>query len=185
MRHLNASEISAEFNKQRNIFTTNAAKSGLDTAVQNLSRLIGDLKTAGMDVELTLFGIPSEQAFTLFDASGMTVPVSGVLRMGQTQRLLAISTKEGNDSTLRVAISEFDIRFNGAKAVAKDGNINGVVRHKSFDLKNDDEALAKLGQEIIRYCARNEAVNGWDVAGAFDNGAKLQKTAPRLAPKNP
>ncbi|MDE1153886.1 MAG: hypothetical protein PW788_15240 [Micavibrio sp.] len=185
MRHLNASEISAEFNNQREKFGAFAGKTGLDTAVKDLSRLIGDLQGAGLDVELTLFGDASEQAFSLFETGGLTVPVSGILRMGPIHRLVGIATKEGNQNVVKLAISEFDIRFNGVEGKLKDDSIDSVIRHKSYDLKDDNDALVKLAEEIIRHCARNDVINSNDALGVFDNGRRLQKTAPRLAPKQP
>ena len=82
MRRLDANGISSEFNAQKDKFSRSSASSGLDRAVEGLSLMVGDLKKSGMDVELTLFGDASEQAFDLFAGGGLTVPVSGILRMG-------------------------------------------------------------------------------------------------------
>ena len=48
------------------------------------------------------------------------------------------------------------------------------MRSLTFDLKQED-GLEKLQKEIIRHCARNDVLNTYDVAAAFDNGAPLRK----------
>ncbi len=179
MRRLDANSISSEFNAAKEKFSRSFAASGLDEAVTSLSLVIGDMKKAGMDVELTLFGDASEQAFDLFAGGGLTVPVTGILRMGPIHRLIGIATKENNIPVLKIGISEFDIRFQGVDATSSEGVISGKLRALTFDLRKED-GLEKLQKEIIRHSARNAVLNEHDVAGVFDNGAALRKPSLQL-----
>ena len=184
MRRLDAREISDHFNAHRAEFEARHDKTGALAAIEDISRAIADIRAAGHDISLTLSGMPSEQAFDLFPGSGsLTVPFSGVLRIGTAEQLVALATKVHGKPALLLATSEFDIRFTGPEATVAEDKINGVVRHQSYDLKNDPDALVKFQSEVLRDCARNEVVNAHDVAEAFDNGAPLRKSA-RL-PKTP
>jgi len=185
MRRMTDAEIRAEFNAQKERFTSEHVKSGLLPVIEDLSQAIADLKAQGHDLSLEFFGNPSEQAFAMFPRGGgqLTSPVSGILRTGTNHRLLAISTTVNDKPALQLALSEFDIRHSGADATIKtsgdaasqSGSIQGIVRAKVYDLKGDPNALVKFQQDVLRHCARNDVINEHDVAGAFDNGAGIRK----------
>lgn len=185
MRRMTDAEIRAEFNAQKERFTNEHVKSGLLQVFEDLSNAISDIKAQGHDLSLEFFGNPSEQAFAMFPRGNgqLTTPVSGILRTGTNHRLLAISTTVSGQPALQIALSEFDIRHSGADATIKTsgdsashtGSIEGVVRAKVYDLKNDPDALFKFQQDVLRHCARNEVINDHDVAGAFDNGTTIRK----------
>lgn len=184
MRRMTDAEIKAEFNAQKTRFETDHAKSGLNAALEDLSQAIADIKAQGYDVSLEIFGNPSEQAFSMFQrGGGLTTPVSGILKSGGNHRLLAISTKVSGQPALQLAVSEFDIRYHGTdgkivlagESQKLQGIVDNSVRAKVYDLKKDPEAIVKFQKDVLFHCARNEAVNDRDVAGAFDNGTSLRK----------
>jgi hypothetical protein len=195
MRRLDPNQIREEFNQRKQAFTKEHAENGLADAIEDLSRVVGDLKAGGLDVELEFFGCPSDQAFQLFPFKGaLIVPVSGILRIGRLHRLLAIATKVDGAPALRLGLSEFDIRFAGPQASfilpaaekdagAKEIAVGGKVRSTVYDLKTDPDALVKFQTEVIRHAARNAFVDDHDVGGAFDNGVTLGKTGLRIPPK--
>jgi hypothetical protein len=190
MRRMTEVEIRDEFNAQKTRFENDHAKSGLLEALENLSHCLADIKAQGYDVSLEIFGNPSEQAFAMFPrGGGLTTPVSGILKSGTNHRLLAFSTKVGGQPALQLAVSEFDIRHHGMDGKLKlsgdresmTGETENSVRAKIYDLKKDPEAMVKFQKDVLFHCARNEAVNARDVAGAFDNGQSLRKLkAPSL-----
>ena len=184
MKRLPREKISEEFNAAKGEFASYGAKSGFDVALQNISTAIGELKEAGIDVSLEIFGDASEQAFDLFPTTSVTVPVSGVLRIGPIHRLFALATKSDSKSAMIIGLSNYDIRFNGPDAKLADGEISGKVRGLNFDLKKDPEALVKFQQEIINHAARNAVVNDNDAAQVFDSAAVLRKST-LIRPKAP
>jgi hypothetical protein len=183
VRRLEPHQIAEEFNTQKNSVAATWEKSGLSGALRDLSLALADMKTAGLDVSLEIFGSPSEQAFGMFPSGGLTVPVSGILREGHMHRLLAIATKVSGEGALQLALSEFDVRFNGADAQVKDGVVDSKVRATIFDLAKDPEALIKFQREVIRHASRNEAVDNNDAGEAFDKKDALRKQSLKLAPK--
>ena len=184
MKRLEPSQISATFNSQMQRFTTMLEKSNAGAALEDLSRAIADIRDAGYDVALTLFGTPSEQAFDLFPGSnGLIVPISGVLRIGPIEHLVGLAVEIDKLPALKLGVSEFDIRFQGTEGSITNNVFKGTVRQTIYDLKGDPEALVKLQTEIIRHCARNDYINDRDVANGFDNNARLRKAGPRLLPK--
>ena len=184
MRRMSAGQIRDSFNAQKEKFQKEHAQSGLLDALGNLSLAIADIQAEGHDVSLQIFGNPSEQAFAMFPrGGGLTTPVSGILRIGRNERLLAISTKVGGAPALQLAVSDFDIRFNGTEGKLKEGDIGNSIRAKIFDLKNDPEALVKFQKDVLYHGARNSAVDALDNAGAFDNNAKATKPKLKAPPK--
>ena len=184
MKRLPREKISEEFNASKREFAAYGEKSGFGIALQNISTAIGELKESGIDVSLEIFGDASEQAFDLFPTTSVTVPISGVLRIGPIHRLFALATKSDSKNALIIGLSNYDIRFNGPDAKFEDGLISGKVRSLTFDLKKDPDALVKFQQEIINHAARNAVVNDNDAAQAFDSATTLRKSVlPR--PKTP
>lgn len=152
--------------------------------MQELSLAVGELKDAGIDVSLEIFGDASELAFAMFEGPGMICPVSGVLRIGNIHRLVAFMTESADKPCLKLALSKFDIRFNGADGTLKDSKLDNQVRSTVYDLKNDPDALSKFQQEIIRFDARNMVVYEQEKADMFGHGQGLRKRPLRITPKN-
>ncbi|HYD19068.1 MAG TPA: hypothetical protein VEF76_11375 [Patescibacteria group bacterium] len=184
MKRLSPSYIRAEFGTARNSFENFGRDSGFADALQQVSLALGDLQEAGIDVSLEIFGDASELAFDLFEG-GVTVPISGVLRIGPIHRLFGIATKAGGKPALQIGLSNTDIRFNGPEGEIADGKVSGKVRPIVFDLKKDPEALIKFQREILVHAARNSVIAANDPAQAFNDApAALRKPAlPR--PKTP
>jgi hypothetical protein len=164
--------IREAFNKAQQAFHDENEKSGLGPALESISGMVKDLKDAGLDVSLEIAAGASEMAFGLFESNGMTVPVSGILRMGNIHRLVAIATSLGNTPALMLSMSAFDIRFEGNKALTLEKSTKNNIRTKTYDLLKDPAALAKLQNEIIRYCARSAEIAARDVRDALDTGSK-------------
>jgi hypothetical protein len=195
MRSLDNNQIRDEFNAKKQNFAKWLDETGLSNAIKDLSRAVSDLKSAGLDIDLQLFGDASEQAFGMFPrGNGLTVPVSGDLRIGRHHHLVAFAVKVDGKPALQLGLSQFDIRFtgpygslafpkigqNGASAQA--AAITSVVRANVYDLANDAEALVKFQKEIIRDAARDAFIDELDESRAFDNGNSLGKPI-RLIPK--
>jgi hypothetical protein len=176
MKRLPREKISESFNAAKRDFAAYGEKSGFDVALQNISTAIGEMKDAGIDVSLEIFGDASEQAFDLFATTSVTVPISGVLRIGPIHRLFALATKSDSKNALIIGLSNYDIRFNGPDAKLADGEVTGKVRSINFDLKKDPDALVKFQQEIINHAARNAVVNDNDTAQAFDSATVMRKS---------
>lgn len=176
MKRLPREKISESFNAAKRDFAAYGEKSGFDVALQNISTAIGEMKDAGIDVSLEIFGDASEQAFDLFATTSVTVPISGVLRIGPIHRLFALATKSDGKNALIIGLSNYDIRFNGPDAKLADGEVTGKVRSINFDLKKDPDALVKFQQEIINHAARNAVVNDNDTAQAFDSATVMRKS---------
>lgn len=176
MKRLPREKISESFNAAKRDFAAYGEKSGFDVALQNISTAIGEMKDAGIDVSLEIFGDSSEQAFDLFPTTSVTVPISGVLRIGPIHRLFALATKSDGKNAMIIGLSNYDIRFNGPDAKLADGVIEGKVRSINFDLKKDPDALVKFQQEIINHAARNAVVNDNDTAQAFDSATVMRKS---------
>jgi len=184
LRRLTEGEIRDQFNAQKAHFEKEHAGNGLLPALENISRAVADIKAAGHDVDLQIFGNPSEQAFAMFPRTGgLTAPLSGVLRIGRNERLFAIATKKDNENVLLMAVSEFDIRYHGADGKFDAGNLTNTVRSKVFDLKNDPDALVKFQKDILYHLARNQVINDRDVEQSFNNGANATKPRLKAPPK--
>jgi len=185
MRRMITQNIREEFNVQRNAHEASWAKSGLTTALENLSLSLRDLNDNGIDVSLEIMGTPSEQAFAMLPEKGMTVPVSGVLRIGHIHYLLSIATKHGGEDCLKLCLSEFDIRFQGVKGKMKENEFKQTVRAKVFDLKRDPDALIQLQKEIIRHAARNSVIDAHDHGATLDTGGLRKKAGLKSTLKKP
>lgn len=169
LRGMTAGELAATFAQKKSDFERMHEKSGMLRAIEALSRAVGDIKDAGHDVALTLYGNASEESFGIFSrGGGLTVPASGVLRIGDSHRLIAIATKAGGRAALQIGMSEFDIRHNGAEGTMKEGDITPVVRADIYDLKANPAALKDLQAEILRSLARDQVVAEHDAAAAFE-----------------
>jgi hypothetical protein len=177
-------QISDVFNAKKQAFAEDCDKTGLGQATEAFSVVINDLKAAGMDVSVDLFADASELSFALFNSNSIRTPVTGVLHIGPIERLFAFAVQINNQPVLQLAVSDFDIRFNGADGEIKDGKLDNKIRATVYDLKNDEDALVKFQDEVLRMCARNTVVFGHDVADAFDKPQVLNKPSLRMPPKS-
>lgn len=156
---LDKKKITEEYNTQSATFRKWADETGLNQLLRDLSKMIGDMKEAGLDVALDMIENPSERAFNLFGENrNRTTPLSGILHIGSMQKLLAITVVENEQPCLKLGVSDFDIRFNGASP---------TLRAKVYDIKNDADAMIKLQKEIIRLAARTAIIRENDVAESF------------------
>lgn len=185
MKKLTTQEIREEFNARKNKFAAWGEETGFNTVLQHISTAIKDLREGGIDVSLEISGDSSEQAFAMRKNSQITTPISGILRINNIERLFSITVKEGGKPCLRVSVSDFDIRFNGVEGAVEDGRIRNVVRHKSFDFKNNDDALKNFQLEIIHYSARNAVIADNDIENSLNTGMRGKKQVVKSALKKP
>lgn len=174
MKRLNKAEINDTFSDAKRKFGEFAEDSGFGPALKEVSRALDDLRRAGHDVSLEVFGDASEQAYDMFKRN-VTVPVSGILRIGDIHRLFAIATRVEDKPALQIALSHVDIRFHGFKGKINEGQAENSVKSVVFDVKNDPEAIVKFEKEIIEHLARNSVVNDNDEAQTFDSAGSLRK----------
>jgi hypothetical protein len=184
MRRMDPHQISDTFNEKRRKFAEDCDATGLAQGIEAFSVVINDLKSAGMDLSVEIFADGSELGFAMFDSSNVRTPVSGVLHIGPIHRLFAFAVRDSGGACLKLAVSEFDVRFNGADGTIKDSKLDNTIRAQIYDLKNDEDALVKMQDEIIRMAARNEVVCNHDVADAFDKPGGLHKPSLRMTPKS-
>lgn len=177
MKKLTPEQIREHFNAQCVAHEASWTKSGLNTALENISLALQDLNNNGISVSLEIMGTPSEQAFGMLSESGMTVPVSGILRIDNAHFLLSVATKHSGQDCLKLCLSEFDIRFQGVRAKVKEGDLRQNVRADIYDLKGDPDALVKFQKEIIRYSARNQVINDHNVGSTLETGISRKKPA--------
>lgn len=175
MKKLTISSIQQEFNARKQNFSEWGAQAGFSQMLQGISTALSDLRAAGLDVSLEIFGDASEQAFAMRESGSVIIPISGVLRINNIHRLLAITVKEEGKPCLKLSLSDFDIRYQGVQGATENGKMRNTVRHKSFDFKSDPDALIKFQREIITYCARNAVIADNDIGGAFDTGRHTKK----------
>lgn len=187
MRRMDPRQITDTFNAKRQQHQADWEKAGLLKAVEDFSAAISDLKGAGLDVSVEIFGDAAELGFSLFDARSIRTPVTGILHIGPIHRLFAFATHQKGQPVLKLAVSEFDIRFQGADGSLdlKDGDFKSTVRSDIYDLRNDPDALIKFQEEIIRMSARNAVIFERDRFDAFDKPNSLQKPSLRFPPKSP
>lgn len=185
MRRMTPQNIRDEFNAQTDAHEKSWAKAGLNSALENISLALRDLNASGIDVSLEMLGTPSEQSFAMLLDSGMTVPVSGILRIGHIHYLLSIAVKHGGQECLKLCMSEFDIRFQGVRGKIKENDFRQVVRSNIYDLKGDADALAKFQKEIICHAARNHVIDGHDHGNTLDTGSPRKKTCLKSPLKKP
>lgn len=172
MKKLTIEQIRDEFNARKEKFAKWGEETGFNTVLQHISTAIADLREGGIDVSLEIMGDSSEQAFALRSAGQITTPISGVLRINNIERLFSITVKEGGKPSLIVALSDFDIRYNGTHGQLDDGKIRNVVRHKTYDFRKNPDALKDFQLEIINFSARNTVVAENDVANSFETGIR-------------
>lgn len=184
MRRMDPHQISDVFNAKKQAFAEDCEKHGLGQAVEAFSVAVNDLKAAGMDLSVEIFGDASELSFAMFNSQSIRTPVTGILHIGPIHRLFAFAVQIDSKPVLQLAVSDFDVRFNGADGEIKDAKLDNKIRATIYDLKNDNDALVKFQEETLRMCARNSIVFGHDVAEAFDKPQTLNKPSLRMSPKS-
>lgn len=185
MKKLKPDQIRDEFNARKQKFAKWGEETGFDKVLQGISVAIDDLRAGGIDVSLEIFGDSSEQAFALAGTSSVTTPISGVLKINNIHRLFSLSVKEQGQDCLKVALSDFDIRYNGVEGKTTEQRVRNVIRSKTYDFKRDADALVKFQLEIIQFSARNAVVADNDVAGVFETGTHNPKPGLKSSLKKP
>jgi len=185
MRRMTPDSIREEFNTQHEKHEKQWSDWGLTQALEEISLALRDIRQQGHDVSLDMIGTPSEQVFSMMPQSGMTVPVSGLLRIGGIDYLLGIVTKQNGNPCLKLCVSEFDIRFQGVNGKVKEGDFRQAVRSNIYDLKGDADALVKFQKEIIRHCARNKVIADHDPAGTLGADTQGKKPVAKSALQKP
>jgi hypothetical protein len=171
---LTQNQIADEFKKQVDGFRDSFQEVGLTQAIQNLSRAVCDLKNAGIDVSLDMVGHAGEMVFNMFHhGSGqLRVPVAGMLRIGNVEKLVGIAVHERSQPCLKLAVSELNFAFQGAES---------DVRATTYDLRSDPEAWDKLQKDIIYIAARASFIQECDVAEAFVSDNSLRKRSHKMS----
>jgi hypothetical protein len=185
MKKLTPEQIRDEFNVRKSRFAQWGEETGFGGVLRGISGALADLRAGGIDVSLEIFGDSSQQAFALRPDTAVTTPISGVLRINHIHRLFSITVSERESPCLKVSLSDFDIRHQGAHGKIKEGKLRNLIRSKTYDFKKDPDALVKFQQEIIQFSARNAAVAENDVANAFDSGISAKKPTLKSALKKP
>lgn len=178
MRKMTPTEISSEFNAQKNEFRNHCEKTGMRTLLRDLSSMVDDLRTAGVDVSLDMLEMPSEMAFKLFPEGGKTVPISGILRIGAHHRMIGIMIEFQNNPCLKLAVSRLDIRYQGnhGNMNARNSSIENTVRSTVYDLKKNENALIELQKSILHAAAKGEVIQEYDTQKAFGSSEKIHKS---------
>lgn len=185
MRRMDPHQISDVFNEKKQKFAADCDQNGLAQGTEAFSTVISDLKIAGIDVSVDIFADAAELGFAMFDTKSIRTPVTGILHIGPIERLFAFAVRENGQAVLKLALSDFDIRFNGADGLLKDGKLDNRVVATIYDLKNDPDALVKFQDEVLRMAARNAVIFEHDVADAFEKPSLLNKPSLRITPKSP
>lgn len=183
MRRLTPQKIREEFNQRHKKFADWGDTSGFGQALENLSLALRDLQDGGLDVRLDISGTAAEQAFALFAPGGLTTPISGILHINNIQYLLALAVRHEGKDCLKLAVSEFDIRFQGVTGTVQNEKLRQTVRSEIYDLKRDPDALVKFQQYVINQSARNQVVADHDVAGSLHHGIPAKKPVLKM-PRN-
>lgn len=183
MRRLTPQQIRDAFNQHREKFAAWGTSTGFGQALENLSLALRDMQDSGLDVRLDITGTAAEQAFALFPPGGITVPISGILHINNIQYILALAVRHEGKDCLKLGVSEFDIRFQGATGTVKDEKLRQSVRAEIFDLKRDPDALVKFQQYVINQSARNQVIADRDIAGSLHHGIPEKKPVLKM-PRN-
>lgn len=183
MRRLTPQQIREEFNQRREKFAAWGETTGFGQALENLSLALRDLQDGGLDVRLDITGTAAEQAFALFPQGGITTPISGVLHINNIQYLLALAVRHDGKDCLKLAVSEFDIRFQGVTGTVQHEKLRQSVRAQIYDLKRDPDALVKFQEYVINQSARNQVIADRDVAGSLQHGIPEKKPVLKM-PRN-
>ncbi|MFN7114280.1 MAG: hypothetical protein ACK4PK_07955 [Alphaproteobacteria bacterium] len=185
MKKLAPEQIREEFNARKAKFAKWGEETGFNTALQDISGAIADLRAGGIDVSLEISGDSSQQAFALRPDTSVITPIFGILRINHIHRLFSITVKESDKPCLKVSLSDFDIRYQGTHGEIKDGKLRNLIRSKTYDFKKDPDALVKFQQEIIHFSARNAVVADNDIANSFETGISTKKPVLKSALQKP
>lgn len=162
MKKLTPKEIHDKFNAnvgKENDFTR---------ALATLSSGLNDLREAGIDVQMHLFGVCTESAFDLKpeNASSWWMMTSGILRIGGSEHLVAYVTAikpegaEEKKSCNLLLVSELDIRYQGTHT---------KIRTKTFNLAKNGAGVAGLQNFIIDIANTQTTIAAADKHGVLQN----------------
>lgn len=182
MKRLEKDQIRKEFNAQRQAQHRNYRTSGVDDVLRELGHVIADLRAEGINVSLTMLGTTSEQAVAMFpgNRTGLSVQATGILKIGNTELLLAIAFGvDGKGDGPTIALSKGDMRNHGTagqvitpKLQNLNSEVQNVVPAHLYTPSMSPDALIKLEKEIIRIAAADKVVND----GLYDlNNPALKK----------
>ncbi len=148
------------------IFAASVAELDNDTnnqVLSSLSRAIGALQSAGIDVTFEITGWVGADTFKPVNGQGGTATFSGFLNIGNNRHILSLLALP--EKTI-LALSY----FNATLGIGSDS------RMWSYDI-TDADCYASLQRQIVTLAARNNYMAGHDVANAFStspsqNGAR-------------
>lgn len=141
MKTLSKDQLTKIFNDKSEETRVDGRRSGMTGVLEQLGAIVNDMKDLNMDVDLEMHGSTSELAFDMFDGADDSIDVgaSGILRIGSHHKLIAVATEVNNKACLQLAISDFDIRYNG----------KGDVESTVYDMQKDSDAMTNLQKEIL------------------------------------
>ncbi len=198
MKILDPKDVSRKFNEESAHFKKRMDAYNVGPVLQDLSRAVAALKEGGIDVSLRLIEFPSELAFSLFrPGTDLVVPFTGVLRIGNHEKIFGLCVEESGFSCLKIGISKFDIGSNQGyentleasgnnlqaygnnyvhvKELKFKGKIAPEIPSLIFNVRDNPSALTKFQQCIIEIAARSQFIQENDVANAFENTVHLKK----------
>lgn len=148
-------------------------------AVEALSKALKDLRDIGVNVQLQLSRSIFEDSFSLARKAGnitgeFTLSASGVLKIDQSQFLLAISTSENlKGDVLKIYVSD---REYSSRVLRSD------FRGACYDLNANAAAMQEFQTNILQTAACNEIIRDHDVSGTlgFDGHGKPKLLKPAL-----
>ena len=136
---------------------------GIDDTLQKLSLMMRNFKDAQLDISLEVFGIANSFSFDLLP-KGYLHQASGIVTIGNEQRMIAIAHDGEKPENRQIVISSFDPRFH----LSTDG------RGARFNL-NDPEWPLQMQSEILEVLATNSLIAEWDTHKAFANSNTSKK----------
>lgn len=154
---LKPEKIQESFNASTARIRNEWEKSGVALALDSLSHAVANLRAAGIDVAIDMSPIPGEKAFAM-NAHGCVMPVSGILRLGHLQRLIAIQTRSHDANRLDILLSQFDTGV--ADNLAK-------TRALVYPLLTDKNAIVKFQTKIADDWARQQLMQEYDTQASL------------------
>lgn len=169
----NKDRIRQIFDDHKAMFNDHAAQTGMDDMLKRLSQMVGGLQQAGLDVRVTVDAVPSMMALSMAGSEQQEVPLTGIIYIGETQRLFSLRTKSYNESRRDVIVSQNDVRHHGMSGYMGVSNhqIGNRVESNTFNTKRDgEEAWSQLEKSLISACARLAAIADYDIGGVLTGG---------------
>ncbi len=161
-------DLSAKFRKALDDNRKWWTESRVTDALRDISRVLAeirDLDGHDLDIHIDWSGGASENAFAMIHGS-KTVPISGVLHIGNRKHLLAISTQEGGNSVLKLYMSRFAIDQQGNRNRKSKDTIDENIRAICYDLKKKD-GLDTFRDNVLNYVAKAALIEECDTHDSF------------------